>query len=71
MLGGGDADVHRWLMEHGAYSGTMGNVSDRKRGRLRVKGRERERVHRWLVQQGAYSGTMGNVSDMVTQRDRK
>ena len=43
VLGGGDADVHRWLMEHGAYSGTMGNVSDRKRGRLRVKGRERER----------------------------
>ena len=42
VLGGGDADVHRWLMEHGAYSGTMGNVSDRKRGRLRVKGRERE-----------------------------
>ena len=28
MLGGGDADVHRWLMEHGAYSGTIGNVSD-------------------------------------------
>ena len=45
VLGGGDADVHRWLMEHGAYSGTMGNVSDRKRGRLRVKGREREREY--------------------------
>ena len=27
MLGGGDADVHRWLVQQGAYSGTMGNVS--------------------------------------------
>ena len=25
--GGGDADVHRWLVQQGAYSGTMGNVS--------------------------------------------
>ena len=27
MLGGGDADVHLWLVQQGAYSGTMGNVS--------------------------------------------
>ena len=36
VLGGGDADVHRWLVQQGAYSGTIGNVSDRKGNRVRA-----------------------------------
>ena len=42
---GGDADVHRWLVQQGAYSRTTGNVSNSKRERkgLTEKGRERER----------------------------